>query len=119
VVKKGRETAGLYPHEEGLENRWARHLEMAKTVRAWASEKFEVFAAKGYESVTLTTIKNTRGISVKELNKRLGEKGMMISNGCGDLKEKTFRIAHMADRQIGEIQEALAIIDGELAAMGF
>ena len=58
---------------------------------------FALFAEERYASNTLTTIKNTRGISVAELNKKLGEHGYMISNGYGSLKEVTFRIAHMAD----------------------
>jgi len=102
---------------EGLENRFARHLEMAKITRAWGNEHFEQFAAKGYESNTLTTIKNTKGISVADLNKRIGELGYMISNGYGDLKEKTFRIAHMADRTVDVLKELLDVLDKEIAKM--
>jgi aspartate aminotransferase-like enzyme len=104
-------------NEEGLENRYARHLEMAEITRAWANEHFEQFAAKGYESNTLTTIKNTKGISVADLNKRIGELGYMISNGYGDLKEKTFRIAHMADRTVDVLKELLNVLDEEIKKM--
>ncbi len=96
---------------EGIENRFARHLEMAEIVRAWAKERFELFPEERFASNTLTTVKNTRGISVAQLNKKLGEKGYTISNGYGDLKEITFRIAHMADTTVSEIHELLAIID--------
>ena len=96
---------------EGQENRFARHLQMAQMVRAWAKEKFELFPEEKYASNTLTTVKNTRGISVSDLNKKLGEQGYMISNGYGDLKEKTFRIAHMADATPDEISTLLALID--------
>ena len=101
--------------EEGLENRYARHLEMAKYVRAWAKEYFEIFPDERYMSNTLTTIKNTRGISVADLNKSLGERGFMISNGYGDLKEKTFRIAHMADCTLEEIKELINNINDILS----
>lgn len=97
--------------EEGLENRFARHLEMAEMVRDWAEDRFALFPAREFASNTLTTITNTREISVGDLNKKLGEKGYMISNGYGDLKEKTFRIAHMADRQVSEMKELLDVID--------
>ncbi len=97
--------------EEGLENRFARHLEMAKYVRNWATENFEMLTEEKYASNTLTTVKNTRGIDVKELNSQLGKRGYMISNGYGDLKDKTFRIAHMADTTIEEVKELLNIID--------
>lgn len=101
--------------EEGLENRFARHLEMAKLVRAWAKENFELFPEEKYASNTLTTIKNTKGISISELNKKLGEYGYMISNGYGSLKEVTFRIAHMADTTIDEVKELLQVIEKVMA----
>ncbi|MBQ9536099.1 MAG: alanine--glyoxylate aminotransferase family protein [Clostridia bacterium] len=97
--------------EEGLENRWNRHAEMAEVVRAWARKHFALFSDERYLSNTLTTVKNTRGISVADLNKALGERGFEISNGYGDLKEKTFRIAHMADAQMEDVKAVLAAIE--------
>ncbi len=97
---------------EGMQNRYRRHLEMARFTREWARKYFAVFPEAGYESVTLTTVTNTRGISVKDLNSALGERGMQISNGYGDLKEKTFRIAHMGDLTMADMQEVTsAIVD--------
>lgn len=91
--------------EEGLENRFARHLEMAEYVRNWAKKHFELFVQDPkYLSNTLTTIKNTKGISISDLNKALGERGYMISNGYGDLKELTFRISHMGDYTIEDVK---------------
>jgi aspartate aminotransferase-like enzyme len=101
--------------EEGLENRFARHLEMALIVRAWAKENFELFPDERYASNTLTTIKNTRNISVSDLNKKLGEEGWMISNGYSDLRDVTFRIAHMADATTDEIKALLKLIDRFIA----
>ena len=46
-----------------------------------------------------------------DLNKALGERGYVISNGYGKLKEKTFRIAHMAEATLSQIKELLSIID--------
>ena len=45
--------------------------------------------------------------AVTDLNKELGVRGFQISNGYGDLKEKTFRIAHMADCTVKDINELL------------
>ncbi|MCD6435150.1 MAG: alanine--glyoxylate aminotransferase family protein [Clostridiales bacterium] len=97
--------------KEGLEERFTRHEEMAKYVRDWAMKNFDLFAKDGYRSNTLTTILNTKGISVKELNEKLGERGFMISNGYGSYKEKTFRIAHMADTTIEDLKELLSNIE--------
>lgn len=91
--------------------RYERHEVLAKIVRDWARRHFALFAEDGYESPTLTCIANTRGISVAGLNKELGKQWVAISNGYGDLKEKTFRIAHMGDTQEWEIRGLLAVVD--------
>lgn len=96
---------------EGLENRFNRHAEMAAVVRAWANKYFKMLPEEKYASNTLTTMYNTRGINVGDLNKELAKRGWMISNGYGDLKEKTFRIAHMADTQMETLQELLREIE--------
>ena len=97
---------------EGLEQRWARHIRMADIVRDWAKKHWELFPNPAFLSNTVTTIKNTRGISVADLNKELGARGAMISNGYGSkLKEKTFRIAHMGDLTVEDINWVLGLID--------
>ena len=96
---------------EGQENRFARHLEMAKITREWANKHFEMLAEEKYASNTLTTIRNTKGISVSDLNKELAKRGYMISNGYGKLKDVTFRIAHMADTQVEELKTLLSVIE--------
>ena len=96
---------------ETPEARYARHASLGTIVREWARRHFAVFAEEGHESPTLTCITNTRGISVSSLNKELGKQWAAISNGYGDLKEKTFRIAHMGDTQEWEIRGLLAVID--------
>jgi aspartate aminotransferase-like enzyme len=96
---------------EGLENRFARHKAMAEFTRAWAKEHFALFPEEKHASVTLTTITNTRNIPVGTLNQELGKLGMQISNGYGDLKEKTFRIAHMGELTLADVKEVTAAIE--------
>ncbi len=96
---------------EGLDNRFDRHTHLAQIVRDWAIKHFELFALEGYRSNTVTTIINTKGNSVAGLNKELAERGFMISNGYGDLKEKAFRIAHMADRKEEDLLALLKEIE--------
>lgn len=98
-------------NKEGIENRFARHIEMAKIVRAWAIKHFELFADEDYLSNTVTNIRNSKGIDIGALNKALGERGFQISNGYGSLKDKAFRIAHMADCTVDDINELLKNID--------
>ena len=96
---------------EGLENRFARHIEMANIVRDWARKNFALYGDERYLSNTVTNVENTRGISVASLNEELAKRGAMLSNGYGSLKEKCFRIAHMGDLQVSDINWLLAQID--------
>jgi predicted phosphoserine aminotransferase len=97
---------------EGLDNRFARHAEMAKRVRNWALDRgFGLYAAEGYRSQTVTTISNKMNIDVAALNVYLLERGMRIANGYGSLKNKTFRIAHMGELTIADIDVLLVAID--------
>jgi aspartate aminotransferase-like enzyme len=96
---------------EGAERRFARHARLAGIVQAWAREHFALFAEEGYASPTLTCVRNTRGISVAELNEALARQQAQISNGYGKLKEQTFRVAHMGDTEEWEIRGLLASID--------
>lgn len=104
--------------KEGLENRFIRHRVMAERVRKWAKDNFDLFPPEQFASDTVTCINNTRNINVGELNKKLGEAGFLISNGYGKLKDKTFRIAHMGDITLEEIEELLSTIDQILNLRG-
>jgi len=88
----------------GLEKRWERHGEMAAYVQDWAREHFELFADERYLSPTLTNVKNSRGISVADLNQELAKRGAQLSNGYGPLKEQCFRIAHMGDLTLDDVK---------------
>jgi aspartate aminotransferase-like enzyme len=89
---------------------YQRHLDMANLTQAWAKKNFSMFPEAGYESITVSCI-NSHGKDVKGLNQKLAEKGYMISDGYGSLKEKTFRIGHMGEWTPDGIKELLATID--------
>jgi len=97
---------------EGMEGRFARHSAMAKLAQDWAKKHFDIYPEAGYWSQTLTSVLNTRDIDVPGLIKTLADDyNLRISNGYGDIKNKTFRIAHMGDTQIDEIQGLLRAIE--------
>jgi predicted phosphoserine aminotransferase len=100
---------------EGLEVRFNRHAQMADRVRGWAQDQFDLFAEAGYRSQTVTCVSNTRSIDVQALNSFLKSKGMQISDGYGSLKNRTFRIAHMGELQLSDVEEVLALIDKFIA----
>ena len=97
--------------EETYDHVYQRHIEMAKYTQQWARKHFEMFPEPGYESITVSCIKNTLDKNFKELNQKLGEKGYMISNGYGKLADKTFRIGHMGEWNLSGIKEVIGLID--------
>jgi len=100
---------------EGLENRFARHSAMAKRVQEWAeAHDLSMYAPEGYRSQTVTTIRNERGISVSDLNAFLKEHDMRIAGGYGPIKQSTFRIAHMGETQMEDIDKLLAAMEDYL-----
>lgn len=89
---------------EGLENRWARHIEMATFIQDWARKYWGLYSDEKYLSRTVTNITNTRNADIKALNSELGKRGAMISDGYGPLKGKCFRVAHMGDLNMDDMR---------------
>ena len=97
--------------KETYDKVYQRHKNMADYTQKWAKRYFELFPEKGYESITVSCIKNTLSKSVKDLNEKLGEKGFSIGNGYGKLKEQTFRIGHMGEWNTAAVKQVLDLID--------
>ena len=103
---------------EGLEARFARHSHMAGRVQSWALERgLGMYAPQDYRSKTVTTLDNRLGLDVASLNRFLVERGMRIANGYGALKGKTFRIAHMGETRLEDVDRLLAAMDEYLASV--
>ncbi len=103
---------------EGVDARFARHARLAERTQRWAvANGFELMAEEGYRSHTLTTVTNTLGVNVKQLNAYLARHDMEISNGYGDYKDKAFRIAHMGEVQDEDLDRLFAAIERYLAGL--
>jgi len=96
---------------EGIENRFNRHIQMADRVRAWGADRFGLFAEPGYESDTLTCFANKSDLDLIALAEGMKERNYLISGGYGDLKGKTFRLAHMGDVQMTDMEDVLSVLD--------
>jgi predicted phosphoserine aminotransferase len=97
---------------EGLEARFARHTAMAQRVQAWARQRGQaLYAPEGYRSNTVSTVVNDANLDISALNKFLLERKMRIANGYGALKGKTFRIAHMGEIQLSDVDLLLGAMD--------
>lgn len=101
---------------EGMENRFERHLAMRDRTIEWVKSKgLELYGDEAYASPTVTNVRNNLNIDISALNSYLRENGMIISNGYGSLKNQAFRIAHMGDFQLSDMEELFAVIDEYLA----
>jgi aspartate aminotransferase-like enzyme len=105
--------------EEGMEERWKRHLEMQKLVMDWANKYgLTYFSEEGYHSPGVSVLNNIKGWNIAELNKRLIEKyDVEIANGYKELKEKTFRIGHMGDHMPHGVRELLGQMDEIISSL--
>jgi aspartate aminotransferase-like enzyme len=101
---------------EGIENRYARHARLNKTVRDHVLAKgFKMFPKDGYGSVTLNCFANTLNYDLGVLNKTLKSKHqLVIDGGYGKLKGKTFRISNMGDETDATIASMLNSFDAAL-----
>ncbi len=103
---------------EGIENRWARHMQMRDLTLAWTfSRDLGAFAQDGYRSPTVTAVANTRGFDVDAMAKFMSGKGFSMDKGYGKIKGKTFRIAHMGDMTVNTLEEVLAGLDEFLSSL--
>lgn len=102
--------------KEGLSQRFQRHIALAERAQDWAEQHFAAFAPQGFRSRTLTTLRNTRDMNIPQLNKYLAGQGMQIGNGYGKLKDKTFRIAHMGELRLNELENLLGHIEAFLSS---
>lgn len=94
---------------EGLEARWERHRDLSEHVRGWLTSRgFELFPDPEFCSRTLTCARNTPGIDLADLKKRLAAAGFAFDDGYGKIKGQTFRIAHMGDMTRGDLDELFA-----------
>lgn len=97
---------------EGLQHRYARHSLMADATRQWVrAQGFELFAPEGYRSQTLTCARNDGRTDLERLKALAAERGYAIDNGYGKIKNNTFRIAHMADFTMADMEEVFALLE--------
>jgi predicted phosphoserine aminotransferase len=104
--------------QEGLENRWARHEQMAERTWTWVSDlaqrtgrEFSLLASEGYRSPTVTSVLLPDGLSGPDIVAAAGARGFTLAPGYGKLKPSTIRIGHMGDHTVGELEEILGVLD--------
>ncbi|MHA1987991.1 MAG: pyridoxal-phosphate-dependent aminotransferase family protein [Promethearchaeota archaeon] len=96
---------------EGLVNRFKRHEQLGDKTRSWAKNLgFDMFSEENHESNTVSTIKNSLNLDIGKVVNRLLESGYRIVNGYGNLKNSTFRIGHMGEVTIKQLESMLNVL---------
>lgn len=101
--------------EEGLVARWQRHAAMSERTQAWALQQgFELFAADGFRSQTVSCIGRGDGPDFVPALQNLLQQGLLVSNGYGKLKNQTFRIGHMGEHRMSDLEDLLSRFESAL-----
>jgi aspartate aminotransferase-like enzyme len=101
---------------EGVEARALRHWTMAERTWAWVQERgprrgLSLFAPAGARSPTVTTIAVAGGMPATEICGGMTKRGWTLGTGYGTLKDSTFRIGHMGDHTLDELDALLAALE--------
>jgi len=106
--------------EEGLENRWNRHKEMAFYTREWAKDLGQDFFTENDSfSYTITCIKNIQEWDIEKINQKLLSEGYRMDRGYGKYRYKTFRIPHMGNIYMDDLLEYLKNMDEVLCQLKY
>jgi len=107
----------------GIEQRWARHEAMRKRTEQWAlqnAEKLgvEFLPKEGRRSWTVSCLRLKHAEpNGSQVARKLEAKGFTIAPGYGKLKDSTFRIGHMGDHTVSELDLVLGAL-GEVLRRG-
>lgn len=101
---------------EGVEARARRHWDMAERTWAWVRERgprwgLSLFAEEGLRSPTVTTIAVSGAIPATRICAEMTARGWTLGRGYGTLKDTTFRIGHMGDHTVEELDLLLTALE--------
>ena len=106
--------------EEGLENRWDRHINMSEYTQNWAlNHGQQLFPEKNCESYTLTCISNIQKWDINKISELLLKKGFRMDRGYGNMKGKSFRVPHMGNVYMDDLKEYLNNMDEILCQLKY
>ena len=98
-------------HEEGLERRWRRHLDMQAHTLSWAAERgYAPFVQQASRRSPTISCIHANGADVGALANKAADAGFKMDQGYGDLKGKAFRIGHMGDHDLTGLRSFLSAL---------
>lgn len=110
--------------EEGMEARWQRHADMAARCHRWVDEvaaetglAVRILADPGDRSPTITCVVVPPEIDATAVVRDTAEKGWVIGGGYGPMSRETFRIGHMGEHTLAELDEVLGVVGEVVSAL--
>jgi len=107
--------------EEGLDNIFARHRNLAQACRAAAKALgLELFADERYASDLITSIKAPQGIDIDQVRKTMNlQYDIMVTGGQQHLKGKIMRIGHMGYVDGFDLLKTITALELSLMKAGY
>jgi aspartate aminotransferase-like enzyme len=97
---------------EGLESRWKRHLNLRQRTESWAAASGFTYASNPRgASPTVSCLRPPQGTDAPALVGALKDRGFTLGGGYGKWKPTTFRLGHMGEVQLSDLERLLAAID--------
>ena len=106
-------------NEEGIQNRYARHIKNAKAMRsALTSLGFKILAEEGHQAETLSNVLYMDGVDDVTFRNLVQEEGIIVAGGLAAYAGKMFRIGHMGNVDTHDLVSSVAAIERTLYRMG-
>lgn len=106
--------------EEGMEARFLRHQKIAKAIRAaFTALGFSLFTEEPFLADTLTVAYYQEGIEDKSFRSTLAENGVIVAGGLGEVAGKVFRMGHMGNLSLSQVDFAVNALETTLLSLGY
>jgi aspartate aminotransferase-like enzyme len=97
--------------EEGLEERFSRHLRLAAGFReGMQAYGFSSLTREAHLAPTLSVLAYPDGVDDLQFRERLAERGVVAAGCFGEFKGRGLRFGHMGNISDGEIERALTAV---------
>ncbi|MER1998361.1 MAG: alanine--glyoxylate aminotransferase family protein [Lysinibacillus sp.] len=104
---------------EGMLKREQRHLRFGRAVReALRTYGFMPLANEDVAAATLSCILYPQGVEDAMFRSELAKKGVIVAGSLAHLAGKAFRIGHMGNTEVGQLEKALVAIGETLQQQG-
>jgi alanine-glyoxylate transaminase/serine-glyoxylate transaminase/serine-pyruvate transaminase len=106
--------------EEGMEQRFFRHQQFGRAIRAGLAELgLTFFPEKPFLADTLSVIHYPQGIEDKRFRSLYYENGVVVAGGLAETAGKVFRMGHMGNLSSFQVSYALTALEKTLESLGY